>query len=507
MLLKIVKSRIGRLLIVVFIPTMCFLYSFKISFAKKPEYIQLQERVLKTLMPINENSSKIGKSMSNNKRGNSPQSHTFQQPLHIKRWYSNIILQNIASEFEFFAENLAKKLKVPGMAIALVTKDKILFKKTYGVRGLASSITSTSGSLSKKEKLNKNDFVKLKHMDSLASSITSRSGSLSKKEEFYSKQKTSNKINNNTIFRLGSVSKTLTSYLVYKLCNKKINNKTRFSINRNIIDFLSKDIYISNKHFTKKLNIKHILTHSCGTRRYCSEKIAYKDQSFEVLLENLKHARIHCNKPGAYFAYQNVIFSLIAPILESCFKEKYDRLFKLHVLNNLKLNNTTICEKEYSLAKNKALPHIVYLKSYKNILTGSYYDNILPAGGVSSSIDDIAKFIMHVLKDQEYIRFVESYTVNANSKIDKIEKYSYNEEAYDKIRSWRYGIGWYLENYNGNKVIFHGGRLTGFRAMVQFLPKYNVGFAIVTNSSSGTLCTILRHKLADLVCSSIPLSI
>ncbi len=516
-----------------------FLCLPKTSFAQKNKYMQFQERELKTLIPINVNSSKIDKSMSNNKNGNNLQDYTFQQPLYIKRWHSNIVLQNIASEFNFFAENLAKKLRVPGMAIALVTKDKILLKKTYGVKkiGLASFTNSTSTCLSK--------------------------------EKITQKNITNNKIDDNTIFRLGSVSKTLTSYLIYKLCNKEIKinyreklrilrtpillpfedvsknyqysiknndisnnfiytgymfmdknsfkickklshntrgNIPRFNIDCSIIDFLPKDVYISDIHFTKKIKIKHILSHSCGTHRYRLEKIAYKDQPLEVLLEKLKHIGRYCNKPGTYFAYQNVIFSLIAPILESCFREKYSHIFKLNILHDLKLNNTIICQKEYLLAKNKALPHIMYLKSYKNISVDSYYDNILPAGGISSSIHDMAKFIMHVLKDEEYINFVESYTVNASSKIDKIEKHDYNKEAYNKIRSWQYGIGWYLENYNGSKVIFHGGRLTGFRTMVQFLPKYNIGFVIITNSSSGRLCTILRHKLSDLVYSGVSLS-
>ncbi|MCP3660690.1 MAG: beta-lactamase family protein [Bacteroidetes bacterium] len=359
--------------------------------------------------------------------------------------YANSFSEYKIKTFEKFANELIQLLKIPGAAISIVSSEKALFEKTYGVK----------------------------------------------------KKGQDDKITKNTIFRIGSISKSITSLLVYKLLSKGID----------LEDPISKyipELVIHDKLFTEKIRLKHILNHSVGLKNHCLEEFAYLKQSKNELFQNFKNAEKIC-EPGIQFKYQNVAFSLIAPLLENVFKEKFEVLLKQELLNPLNLSNTLITESDYNKSENISSPHIQVDNKFKAVTSNSYYYNILPAAGVSSSISDMSKFLIYLLNEIKNksldidLFFKES--MNANYKIKILEKRDYNWKAFKRIISWKYGLGFYEENYSNHKLIFHSGRLRGFRSTFMFDPDLKIGIIILTNSSSGEFITILRHFFADLLYS------
>ena len=40
-----------------------------------------------------------------------------------------------------------------------------------------------------------------------------------------------------------------------------------------------------------------------------------------------------------------------------------------------------------------------------------------------------------------------------------------------------YGLGWFLRQWNGHKVVEHGGNIDGFNSQVAIMPDQKLGFA------------------------------
>ena len=59
-----------------------------------------------------------------------------------------------------------------------------------------------------------------------------------------------------------------------------------------------------------------------------------------------------------------------------------------------------------------------------------------------------------------------------------------------------YGLGWSMKDYNGRKVIDHGGGLPGFHSRVVFVPEENLGYVILANELS-LLIPALEKDLLD----------
>ena len=50
-----------------------------------------------------------------------------------------------------------------------------------------------------------------------------------------------------------------------------------------------------------------------------------------------------------------------------------------------------------------------------------------------------------------------------------------------------YGLGWFLRQWNGHKVVEHGGNIDGFNSQVAFMPDQKLGFVLLTNVTASPL--------------------
>jgi hypothetical protein len=60
-----------------------------------------------------------------------------------------------------------------------------------------------------------------------------------------------------------------------------------------------------------------------------------------------------------------------------------------------------------------------------------------------------------------------------------------------------YGLGWFLQDYKGRKVIEHGGAIDGMRAQVALVPEENLGLVILCNRGGSGLPAQLMFQVLD----------
>ena len=254
-------------------------------------------------------------------------------------WDGNCFSEKKIKEFEKFSETIIRKLKIPGVAIAIVSPNKVLYQKVYGIK-----------------KLDNED-----------------------------------KITNTTNFRVGSLSKCFSSLLIYKLIKKG-----KISLEDLVKKYIP-DLQMGDRDYINKLKIKHILSHTSGVESYFLEWQAYDQKPSKDLFENLREAKNIC-QPGMKFHYQNVIFSLISEITERATGKSFIELMKTEILDPLGMDQTYLTEKEFDDCLDKAFPHERIKTKHKlRLNNSSYYYNILPAAGVTTCIKDITKFLQYIL--------------------------------------------------------------------------------------------------------------
>ena len=60
-----------------------------------------------------------------------------------------------------------------------------------------------------------------------------------------------------------------------------------------------------------------------------------------------------------------------------------------------------------------------------------------------------------------------------------------------------YGMGWFLSDFRGKKLVEHGGAIDGMRAEVAMIPEENIGVVILTNMNGTLLPHLLTYRIFD----------
>jgi CubicO group peptidase (beta-lactamase class C family) len=135
-------------------------------------------------------------------------------------------------------------------------------------------------------------------------------------------------------------------------------------------------------------------------------------------------------------------------------------------------------------------------------------DNVGPAGSINSNVVEMAQWVRMQLKegkynDQQLISsgaVKEMHTPQMSMRLEPwLETPSpVNHAMVPGTHFMAYGLGWFLQDYRGRKVVHHGGSIDGMRAMVGMIPEEGLGVVVLTNLHGSSLMVALMFKVFDL---------
>ncbi len=343
----------------------------------------------------------------------------------------------LVKNFKQLTEQAIQAWHIPGLAFAIVTPEEVLCLETYGVRKVGSQ----------------------------------------------------EKIDAHTLFRIGSLSKGLSAALSLKLAHKGI-----FQLHDPISQYLP-EITIADKDLTNQIKIQHLLSHTNGIQSFHMEDIAYTKHTFQDLVSRLAQAE-KIGRIGHHFQYQNVVFSLIQPIVERSTGETFAQNMEKEILLPLAMHQTVLTEQAYAQATNKAYPHQYQSGKHLPLITSSYYYNILAAGGIAASITDMGHWLQALLGGYPNIlNHTQLATLFSPVVSVPLQHKRFNKHLWCKKRllSAYYALGWFVYDYMGNLVVHHNGRLGGYNALMAFSPEKQIGLVILTNSDTRLPSALMAH--------------
>jgi len=195
-----------------------------------------------------------------------------------------------------------------------------------------------------------------------------------------------------TLFRPGSVSKLFTCTAVMQLVEQG-----KLDLDRDVNDYIDFKIPAT---FPEPITLRRIMTHTTGFEEWDKElfvgSAADMEPSGAAMREHLP-ARVFA--PGAMPAYSNYAMSLAGYIVERVSGERFEDYITKHILGPLGMTHATFVQplpsglaplmsKGYDLGSSKP-------KDFEFV-------NGIPAGAMSVSAGDIAKFMVAHLQNGRY---------------------------------------------------------------------------------------------------------
>jgi CubicO group peptidase (beta-lactamase class C family) len=205
-----------------------------------------------------------------------------------------------------------------------------------------------------------------------------------------------------SVWRLASISKSVTTSLVGKLIDQG-----KLDLDKSIHSYLSEDIFPRKKWNSKPVDItlKQVMSHMAGLRESVDPDDydrVYRRANVTETIAQFKDAPL-INEPGTVFAYSNFGFQIVGAIIESVMKVPYE-----HAINNLlrsELNMTsTFCERREFIIPRRARYYQLKAKRMLSVINADIMDDLVsvenwwPAGGLVSTVPDQLKFGNAMLK-------------------------------------------------------------------------------------------------------------
>jgi CubicO group peptidase (beta-lactamase class C family) len=301
---------------------------------------------------------------------------------------------------------------------------------------------------------------------------------------------TNNKVDENTLFMIGSNSKAFTATALAMLASDK-----KISLDSPVIKYLP-DFKLYDPWVTKQANVRDLLCHRLGFETFQGD-FMYFDSDLTVAEVREKLGRV---KPLYSFrsrwGYTNAAFLTAGEIIPKVSNHTWAEFLKEKVFTPLEMTHTLALSKDITGATNRATAHTVVQGVLKKIPYGKI-DNLAPAGSISSSINDMSHWVMAQLDNGKY----------NNKQVIPAEAIAQTwfphavlgngGHRFNKAHFVLYGLGWFMQEYSGRKIVAHTGGVNGFVTSVTLVPEEKLGIIVLTNTDANNFFELLKNEIMD----------
>ncbi len=285
-------------------------------------------------------------------------------------------------------------------------------------------------------------------------------------------------VNKNTIFRLASVSKTITGVLAAKLAHKNI-----FSLDEKVIDYIP-DLELMNEENTSNLTIRHLLSHTSGLIPYAYDGMVEDRVPLKKIISRLNEVEI-TGPPGLNYGYQNVMFSLYDIIVSVKTNNSFSNILKQEVFEPFGMDNASTDLKTFRQSKNKAFPHVNTKSGFRSTKLNNRYYVTVPAAGVNASISDMGKFLLAITSNEDSLFSKAERKIVFEPQVKSVLKRTYYRN-WDRIKAKQYAIGWRIIDYKDHTIAQHGGYISGYQSEIAICEEDEIGIALLSNSPNSS---------------------
>ena len=342
------------------------------------------------------------------------------------------------AEIDTYAQKVMADWKQPGMAIAIVKDDKVVFAKGYGTRELG----------------------KVAPVDA------------------------------DTVFAIASNSKAFTTAALAMLVDEK-----KIAWNDKVSKYLP-DFQLYDPFVTSELTIRDLVTHRVGLDTFSGDLLWYETSfTTDEILQRVRYLK-PVSSFRTQFGYQNLMFIAAGKVIEKVSGKPWCSFITERILTPLGMSRTTCSIK--TLPDNSAFPHNESGGALRVLHRGNV-DSAYSAAALNSSVNDLSKWMRTQLgkgkfEGKQLFSEAQAWGLHQPYLAQQIS------EPGSKNNPTRHftGVasGWFVYDYYGKKIINHSGGLDGMLSYTHLIPEENVGFVVLTNSEYPVF-TVMASKIRD----------
>jgi CubicO group peptidase (beta-lactamase class C family) len=278
-------------------------------------------------------------------------------------------------------------------------------------------------------------------------------------------------VDNDTVFEIASISKTVFSYVVLKLSEKGVlaldTPLTKYSPERRVEGDPRLDL----------ITARHVLTHTTGLQNWRSdneplaihftpgEKFSYSGEAFGYLQSVVTHLTGHVN-PNKFGTYERGF---------KVYATDFDAFMQAHLLGPFGMKSSSYLWPA-SYEQHAAQPHDEQgEQSPKRHFGATDAARYGAAGGLQMTATDYARYLIEILDPKP----ADAVRLKSVTRAEMIRP----QVMINKTMSQ--ALGWQVYHTDAGDLICHGGGNPGFSSFVVAALERKVGAVFLTNADNG----------------------
>lgn len=268
-----------------------------------------------------------------------------------------------------------------------------------------------------------------------------------------------------TQFAIGSATKAFTALSVLISQDEK-----KLSLEDSPKKYLPY-FHLMDPEADRKITIRDVLSHSSGVNRTDLAMVTGKLTRME-LIRVLGEAK-PVSKLREKFNYQNIMFAVAGEIVAKAQKQTWESFVSSRIFKPLGMTNSTLSIGAMSRARDYSEGYEYNTETRETrTLPFRSIGPVAPAGSINSSARDMANWLNFVM---------DGGTIGGKRIVSEPGYSEWVKPQMPVTGKVSYGLGWFVQDWNGLKVLQHGGNIDGFTSQVALMPEKKLGFVMLTN--------------------------
>jgi CubicO group peptidase (beta-lactamase class C family) len=354
-------------------------------------------------------------------------------------------------DFDAYVDSALKTFQVPGVAVAIVKDGQVVMERGYGVRELGKP----------------------------------------------------DKVDAHTLFAIASNTKAFTAAALQMLAEQG-----KLDMDGRVIDYLPW-FRMSDPYVTHEMRIRDLLAHRSGLSLGAGDLLYWPPTSYTTrdVVERLAHVPL-ANGFRSQYAYDNILFAVATLVIEKVSGQSYADFVRQHIFQPVGMDESLIDCTYLKPDMDYATGHAPFnFKDVKPVPPMAWL-NDPSAGGIYASVHDLAKWMNVQLAGG-------ALPPTADGKPRRLFSAKSHDEMWSMLTPieigqppipelaplvpdfYGYGEGWFLSDYQGQKLVWHTGGWPGMVSRVTMVPGLHLGVVVLTNQQSGAAFNAITYRVLD----------
>lgn len=348
----------------------------------------------------------------------------------------------LITRFEKYAEESRQAWGTPGMAVVLVADGKVLWSKGFGVKEAGSQ----------------------------------------------------DPVDVNTLFQIGSASKSFTSSLVALQVDR---GKLKWA--DKVLDY-DANFRMYDPWVTREFTIEDTMAQRSGQPSYATDVLAFLGASRPEIVRALREVRPAFSFRSR-FSYVNNLWLVSAEVLESVTGKSWETNVAAEIFQPLEMTRTNTGFAGLWGDANHITPHQKRKGRVEPLRDNWPFKDWVytygPAGGINSNVGDMARYVQMQLGVTPLIK-PENLAVLHSPHVLVGGARKENPKGIFELGMASYCLGWIRQELQPSTLVWHNGGTSGCKTVVGFCPDAGMGIVVLSNLGDTELPEALMYRYYDM---------